>query len=79
MRNREAWPNNTDSPNCQGKSLFYLFQLSRKFGFSPANMKPGTSPPSTFQTVHFTPQAVLKIVATVKAVATVIVVLSFLF
>ena len=37
-----------------GKSLFYLLQLSPKFGFPPTTIKPGISPPSTFQTVHFT-------------------------
>ena len=37
-----------------GKSLFYLLQLSSKFSFPPTTIKSGISPPSTFQTVHFT-------------------------
>ena len=47
-----------------GKKLFYLLQLLRKFSFSPATTKPGTSPPSTFQTVAFyLPRVVLKAVS----------------
>jgi hypothetical protein len=36
------------------KSLFFLPQLSQKFTFPPSTSKPDKSPPSTFQTVHFT-------------------------
>ena len=58
----------------QGKSLFYLLQLSPKFGFPPTTIKPGISPPSTFQTVHFT-----SLERFWRLFATVTVVLSFSF
>ena len=57
-----------------GKSLFYLLQLSPKFGFPPTTIKPGISPPSTFQTVHFT-----SLQQFWRLFATVTVVLSFSF
>ena len=57
-----------------GKSLFYLLQLSPKFGFPPTTIKPSISPPSTFQTVHFT-----SLERFWRLFATVTVVLSFSF
>ena len=57
-----------------GKSLFYLLQLSSKFGFPPTTIKPGISPPSTFQTVHFT-----SLERFWRLFATVTIVLSFSF
>ena len=56
------------------KSLFYLLQLSPKFGFPPTIIKPGISPPSTFQTVHF-----ISFERFWRLFATVTVVLSFSF
>ena len=58
----------------KGKSLFYLLQLSSKFGFPPTTIKPGISPPSTFQTVHFT-----SLERFWRLFATVTIVLSFSF
>ena len=67
-------PNKCSILQKKGKSLFYLLQLSLKFGFPPTTIKPGISPPLTFQTVHFT-----SLERFWRLFATVTVVLSFSF
>ena len=49
-------PSRQFGPICfkNGKSLFYLLQLSQKSDFPPSTTKPGIQPPRTIKTVCFT-------------------------